>query len=202
MTAQEISVPVVLLVRGRHREPPVRARPIDRAPAEGVARDLAGTPGAGSCLDAEMLAAWVEGGLVGGQLIAAQEHVAGCSACQATLAALVRTTPTELVAGAMVATRPQRTLARPRSGHGHRACDLGGRASRGVHAAAGTGADGRRSSRCSPQTNHWQRLRCHWRRQRLPPGTLPMSLAIRRHSVPNGNRPSSQRGRPRRQTPR
>ena len=57
-----------------------------------------GTPETGSCLDAEMLAAWVDGGLAGGQLVAAQEHVAGCSACQATLAALVRTTPTELVA--------------------------------------------------------------------------------------------------------
>ena len=69
-----------------------RDRSIERLLRESLATAPAGT---GSCLDAEMLAAWVEGGLVGGQLTAAQEHVAGCSACQATLAALVRTTPTE-----------------------------------------------------------------------------------------------------------
>ena len=51
------------------------------------------TPGTGSCLDAETAAAWLEGGLTGGQLVAAQEHVAGCGSCQATLAALVRATP-------------------------------------------------------------------------------------------------------------
>ena len=68
----------------------------DRSIERLLRESLATAPGTGSCLDAEMLAAWVEGGLVGGQLIAAQEHVAGCSACQATLAALVRTTPTEL----------------------------------------------------------------------------------------------------------
>jgi len=68
----------------------------DRSIERLLRESLATTPGTGSCLDAEMLAAWVEGGLVGGQLIEAQEHVAGCSACQATLAALVRTTPTEL----------------------------------------------------------------------------------------------------------
>ena len=68
----------------------------DRSIERLLRESLATVPGTGSCLDAEMLAAWVEGGLVGGQLIAAQEHVAGCSACQATLAALVRTTPTEL----------------------------------------------------------------------------------------------------------
>ena len=70
-----------------------RDRSIERPLRESLVNSSSGT---GSCLDAEMLAAWVEGGLVGGQLIAAQEHVAGCSACQATLAALVRTTPTEL----------------------------------------------------------------------------------------------------------
>jgi hypothetical protein len=71
-----------------------RDRSIERLLRESLATSPS-TPGTGSCLDAEMLAAWVDGGLVGGQLIAAQEHVADCSACQATLAALVRTTPTE-----------------------------------------------------------------------------------------------------------
>ena len=74
-----------------------RDRSIERLLRESLATSPT-TPETGSCLDAEMLAAWVDGGLVGGQLVAAQEHVAGCSACQATLAALVRTTPTELVA--------------------------------------------------------------------------------------------------------
>ena len=67
----------------------------DRSIERLLRESLTTSPGTGSCLDAEMLAAWVEGGLVDGQLTAAQEHVAGCSACQAALAALVRTTPTE-----------------------------------------------------------------------------------------------------------
>jgi len=50
-------------------------------------------PQPGSCLDAETLAAWVDGSLAGGQLAAAQEHAADCVACQSTLAALARATP-------------------------------------------------------------------------------------------------------------
>lgn len=51
----------------------------------------------GSCLDAETLAAWIDGSLAGGQLTAAREHLADCVDCQATLAAFARTTSPETV---------------------------------------------------------------------------------------------------------
>ena len=143
------------------------------------------TPETGSCLDAEMLAAWVDGGLVGGQLVAAQEHVAGCSTCQATLAALVRTTPTEfvvepwwrralsarwLVPVAATATALAIWVVVPRER---------------VHAAAGASADGRRSDRWSPQGtigssfgvigdasgSPQERSRCRWRFGVIQPRT-------------------------------
>jgi len=72
-----------------------RERSVERLLRESFATSPS-TPGTGSCLDAETLAAWLDGGLGGGQLAAAQEHVAGCATCQATLAALVRTTPMDL----------------------------------------------------------------------------------------------------------
>ena len=49
----------------------------------------------GSCLDAETLAAWIDGSLAGGQLAAARAHLADCVDCQATLAAFARTTSPE-----------------------------------------------------------------------------------------------------------
>ena len=51
----------------------------------------------GSCLDAETLAAWIDGSLAGGQLTAAREHLADCTDCQATLAAFARTTSPEAI---------------------------------------------------------------------------------------------------------
>ena len=60
-------------------------------------RTSARTPQPGSCLDAETLAAWIDGSLAGGQLTAASEHLADCVDCQATLAAFARTTSPEAV---------------------------------------------------------------------------------------------------------
>ena len=60
-------------------------------------RTSARTPQPGSCLDAETLAAWIDGSLAGGQLTAASEHLADCFDCQATLAAFARTASPEAV---------------------------------------------------------------------------------------------------------
>jgi hypothetical protein len=45
-----------------------------------------------SCLDAETLAAWVDGGLTAPELARAEAHVAGCQRCQAMVGALARIT--------------------------------------------------------------------------------------------------------------
>jgi hypothetical protein len=45
------------------------------------------------CLDAETLAAWVEGALAGGALTDAEKHAASCARCQALLASMARTMP-------------------------------------------------------------------------------------------------------------
>jgi len=60
-------------------------------------RTSARTRQPGSCLDAEMLAAWIDGSLAGGQLTAARDHLADCVDCQATLAAFVRATSPEAI---------------------------------------------------------------------------------------------------------
>lgn len=65
---------------------------------ERMLRESLGTPTSGaqpgpSCLDAEMMAAWMEGSLTAAQLAAAQAHAADCGVCRAALAALARTTP-------------------------------------------------------------------------------------------------------------
>jgi hypothetical protein len=60
-------------------------------------RTSARTSQPGSCLDAETLAAWIDGSLAGGQLTAAREHLADCVDCQATLAAFARTTSPEAI---------------------------------------------------------------------------------------------------------
>lgn len=44
-----------------------------------------------SCLDAETLAAWVDGGLRGDEFRMAQTHVADCARCQALVGAMART---------------------------------------------------------------------------------------------------------------
>src|SRR4051812_31971394 len=46
-----------------------------------------------ACLDAETLAAFVDGGLTGPSRAAAEAHAAGCARCQASLAMLSRATP-------------------------------------------------------------------------------------------------------------
>ena len=51
----------------------------------------------GSCLDAETLAAWIDGSLADGQLTAAREHLADCLDCRATLAAFARTTSPDAI---------------------------------------------------------------------------------------------------------
>lgn len=45
------------------------------------------------CLDAETLAAWVDGGLPAVERAAAEAHAADCARCQALLAAMIRTAP-------------------------------------------------------------------------------------------------------------
>ena len=46
-----------------------------------------------ACLDAETLAAWVDGGLDATALALAETHAASCARCQALVAAMVRTAP-------------------------------------------------------------------------------------------------------------
>jgi hypothetical protein len=50
-------------------------------------------PESASCLDAETLAAWGDGGLSPAQAASVEQHVSDCSRCTALLAMLVRTTP-------------------------------------------------------------------------------------------------------------
>src|SRR5262245_44982781 len=45
------------------------------------------------CLDAEALAAWMEGTLTGNALADVEEHAASCARCQALLASMARTMP-------------------------------------------------------------------------------------------------------------
>ena len=59
-----------------------------------------------NCLDAETLAAWMDGGLKGAALEDVQTHVAGCERCQMLLGAMGRTR------AAVPATEPQRVSKR------------------------------------------------------------------------------------------
>ena len=59
-----------------------------------------------NCLDAETLAAWLDGGLKGAALEDVQTHVAGCERCQMLLGAMGRTR------AAVPATEPQRVSKR------------------------------------------------------------------------------------------
>src|SRR5438093_12781956 len=52
--------------------------------------DLPATDG---CVDAETLAAWMDGSLSAAALDRAEHHAAGCARCQAMVAALARTAP-------------------------------------------------------------------------------------------------------------
>jgi hypothetical protein len=71
----------------------------DRAVDDALRRSRAGqsrpmdTAPSAECLDPETLALWVEDGLTAAERAVAERHVADCSRCQATLAALVKTAP-------------------------------------------------------------------------------------------------------------
>jgi hypothetical protein len=52
----------------------------------------------GPCLAADALAAWADGALAADELEAAEAHVADCSRCQALLAAIIQSAPSEPVA--------------------------------------------------------------------------------------------------------
>ena len=90
------------------------------------------------CVDAEALAAWVDGSLSGQALADAEQHAAGCARCQALLASMAKTMPevetrpwwrsvtakwlvpvaavaTALVVWVSVERRPEDALARPTS---------------------------------------------------------------------------------------
>src|SRR5262245_43272587 len=45
------------------------------------------------CVDAESLAAWMEGGLSGDARATVEKHAVGCARCQALLASMARTAP-------------------------------------------------------------------------------------------------------------
>src|SRR5262245_38553343 len=45
------------------------------------------------CLDADTLAAWIDGDLKGADVAAAEAHVSSCARCQSMIAALVGATP-------------------------------------------------------------------------------------------------------------
>src|SRR4030095_1704659 len=53
----------------------------------------AGTPPAGTCLDAETLGAWADGGLDPAAVAACEAHVANCARCQALVGTLGRSPP-------------------------------------------------------------------------------------------------------------
>ena len=80
-----------------HKNDRARDRSIDR-----LLRRLepgADLPATDACVDAETLAAWMDGSLSGQALDRAEHHAAGCARCQAMLASMVRTAPkTEMAA--------------------------------------------------------------------------------------------------------
>src|SRR5438045_228717 len=65
-----------------------------------------------SCLDAETLAAWVDGGLTAPELARAQSHVAGCARCQAMVGTLAKIT------AAVPAPHAEAALYRPHASQG------------------------------------------------------------------------------------
>ncbi len=56
-------------------------------------RSLAAIPTRADCLDAETLAAWVDGTLTRAERTAAEAHVSDCARCQAALAAMAKMNP-------------------------------------------------------------------------------------------------------------
>src|SRR5262245_23602977 len=51
----------------------------------------------GACLDPDVVAAWLDGGLSPDEVAAAEAHASTCARCQSLLAAVVRTEPTQAV---------------------------------------------------------------------------------------------------------
>jgi Photosynthesis system II assembly factor YCF48 len=56
-------------------------------------QDDAGVRTSEQCVDAEVLAAWMDGSLSGSALADAEKHAAGCARCQALLVSMAKTTP-------------------------------------------------------------------------------------------------------------
>lgn len=67
-----------------------RDRSVERLLRQSL-RTGTGSAVSGACLDAETLAAWVDGGLRGHDLATTEAHVSQCARCQAMVAALART---------------------------------------------------------------------------------------------------------------
>lgn len=73
----------------------------DRRLEDGLKHELraAGSgPAPSSCLDAETVAAWMEGGLDAQAIVMAEAHASNCDRCQALLGTVARTTPATAVA--------------------------------------------------------------------------------------------------------
>ena len=91
----------------------------DRAVERLLRRSSAGATGSprpGRCLDPEIAAAWVDGGLLPHERAAVESHVSECTRCQAIVATLTRTTPAGRSGGAMVAALVEMGLARSADG--------------------------------------------------------------------------------------
>src|SRR5262245_44589873 len=56
-------------------------------------REASASDPSSRCLDAETLAAWIDGDLTAADVSAAEAHVSSCARCQAMVAAIVRTAP-------------------------------------------------------------------------------------------------------------
>src|SRR5262245_44268578 len=56
-------------------------------------REIEASEPTDQCVDAESLAAWMEGGLSGDARATVEKHAAGCARCQALLASMARTAP-------------------------------------------------------------------------------------------------------------
>jgi hypothetical protein len=74
-----------------HRNRGERDRSIDRLLRR--KEQHADLPATDACVDAETLAAWMDGSLSGESLDRAEHHAAGCARCQAMLASMARTAP-------------------------------------------------------------------------------------------------------------
>jgi hypothetical protein len=72
---------------------PDRDQTIDGMLRRSASVGAVGRSGSDRHLDAELLAAWIDGDLSAADVTAAESHVSSCARCQAMVAAIVRTTP-------------------------------------------------------------------------------------------------------------